>query len=416
MRRLILIFFVFLVLGTGLALVFRDNSGYVLVAFAGWQIETSLLFAAVVVLVALWLLLTLWRLVVAGALLPRNTRRWHQQRRAAKARRSLYAGLLKYAEARWDRAEREIRRMAEKHEAPGINYLLAAKAAQHQGHVQDRDRYLEQAAAGAGTSELAVLLTQAELQMQHNQGTEALATFARLFEIESEHPYMLALYGEQCARLNDYARLRMLAPDLYKYSSLDAKRVDGWVSAAWEDKFRQAGDDIDALNEAWKNVPKQIRQRPDVVAAYARCLHAAGAEEQTVKVIRDVLRRDWNASLALLFADVKAKDDTAQLKDAERWLKLHGEEPELLLVAGRLCLRNQLWGRARSYFEASLRNQPRPDALLELGRLFEEIDQPEEARKAYRQGLERQAQQQLSQQKHLPQKPAQQDRINAGAA
>ena len=44
MRRLILIFFVFLVLGTGLTLVFRDGSGYVLVSFAGWQLETSLLF------------------------------------------------------------------------------------------------------------------------------------------------------------------------------------------------------------------------------------------------------------------------------------------------------------------------------------------------------------------------------------
>src|SRR5699024_9852092 len=126
MRRLILIFFIFLVLGTGLTLVFRDGSGYVLVAFAGWQIETSLLFAAAVVLVGIWLLMTLWRLVVAGALLPRTTKRWSRNRRAAKARRSMYAGLLKYAEARWDRAEREIKRMAEKHEAPGINYLLAA--------------------------------------------------------------------------------------------------------------------------------------------------------------------------------------------------------------------------------------------------------------------------------------------------
>lgn len=392
MRRLILIFFVFLVLGTGLALVFRDNSGYLLVAFAGWQIETSLLFAAAVVLVGIWLLITLWRLVVAGALLPRRTRRWHRRRRADKARRSLYAGLLKYAEAHWDRAEREIKRMAEKHEAPGINYLLAAKAAQRQGHDQDRDRYLEKAAAADGASELAVLLTQAKLQMEHKQDAEALATFARLFELDSEHPYMLALYGEQCARLQDYAKLRMLAPDLYQYSSLDARQVDVWVSAAWEDKFRQVGDDVDALNEAWKNVPKQVRQRPGIIAAYARCLHDAKADDQAAKVVRDVLRRDWNAPLALLFGDIETKDAAVQLKDVERWLKQYGEKPELQLVAGRLCLRSRLWGRARSYLEASAKNHPQPRTLLELGRLFEEVDQPEEARNAYRHGLELQAQ------------------------
>lgn len=392
MRRLILIFFVFLVLGTGLALVFRDNSGYLLVAFAGWQIETSLLFAAAVVLVGIWVLITLWRLVVAGALLPRRTRRWHRRRRADKARRSLYVGLLKYAEAHWDRAEREIKRMAEKHEAPGINYLLAAKAAQRQGHDQDRDRYLEKAATADGASELAVLLTQAKLQMEHKQDAQALATFARLFELDSEHPYMLALYGEQCAHSQDYAKLRMLAPDLYQYSSLDARQVDVWVSAAWEDKFRQVGDDVDALNGAWKNVPKQVRQRPGIIAAYARCLHDAKADDQAAKVIRDVLRRDWNAPLALLFGDIETKDAAAQLKDVERWLKQHGEKPELQLVAGRLCLRSRLWGRARSYLEASAKNQPQPRTLLELGRLFEEVDQPEEARNAYRQGLELQAQ------------------------
>lgn len=392
MRRLILIFFVFLVLGTGLTLVFRDGSGYVLVAFAGWQIETSLLFAAAVVLVGIWVLITLWRLVVAGALLPRTTRRWNRHRRADKARRSMYAGLLKYAEARWDRAEREIKRMADKHEAPGINYLLAASAAQRQGHSQDRDQYLEQAASGAGTSELAVLLTQAQLQMEQGQGTEALATFARLYEIASEHPYMLALYGEQCARLQDYAKLRMLAPDLYKHSSLDAKRVDAWVSAAWADKFLQAGEDVDALNTAWKNVPKQVRQNPGVITAYARCLHAAGADEQAAKVIREVLRRDWNGPLALLFGELESSDDTALLKDAERWLKQHGEEPELLLLTGRLCMRNKLWGRARSNLEASLRSGSGPQAQLELGRLFEAMEQPDEALKAYRRGLEQQAQ------------------------
>src|SRR5699024_3609602 len=145
--------------------------------------------------------------------------------------------------------------------------------------------------AGAGTSELAVLLTKAQLQMDQGQGIDALATFARLYEIEPEHPYMLALYAEQCARMNDHATMRMLAPDLYKHASLDEERIDVWVSAAWEDKFRKAGTNVEALNEAWKNVPRQVRQRPGITVVYARCLHAAGADVQAAKIIRDVLRR-----------------------------------------------------------------------------------------------------------------------------
>lgn len=388
MVRLILIFFVFLVLGTGLTLVFRDDSGYVMVAYAGYQLETSLLFAAAVLLVAIWVLITLWRIVVAGVLLPRTTRRWYRRRRSDKARRSLYTGLLSYAEGRWAQAESEIKRLAERHEAPGINYLLAAHAAQWQTHSSDRDRYLEQAASKKGVSELAVMLAQARLQMKQGQDAEALASLERLRDIESQHPLVLELYAEQCVRMRDYAKLRQILPELYKYGTLAGERMNEMAVMAWENTFEQAGNDAEALKKAWNNVPKWLRRKSNVVAAYARHLHQVGADEQAAKLIRDVLKREWHPTLVLLFGDVKTSDEGGQLANVEHWLKQYGEEPELLLVAGRLCLRNRLWGRARSYLEASLRNQPDPEALLELGRLFEEIEQPDNARAAYRRGLE----------------------------
>lgn len=392
MRRLILIFFVFIILGVGVALVFRENSGYVLLAFGGWQVETSLLFAAVVVLVGIWLLLTLWRLIVAGALLPRATRHWRARRRARKARRSMYAGLLKYAEGRWARAESEMQRLAEQNEAPGVNYLYAAHAAQRQGHSQDRDSHLEKAASKKGASELAVLLTQAQLQIEQAQHTEALASLARLHEMAPQHPFVLELYGEQCVRGGDYAKLRVLVPALYKHSSLSKQRVDALVAEAWNDAFRRAGSDVQTLNDVWKKLPKQLRHNGAILGSYCRYLHAAEADEQAAKLIRGQLKHHWDAPLVLLFGNLKTNAAHTQLSDVEGWLKQYGEEPELLLVAGRLCLRNQLWGRARSYFEASLKKQSRPEALLELGRLFEEIEQPNEARTAYRRGLELQQQ------------------------
>src|SRR5690625_4005759 len=101
MRRLLLTFFLFVLLGFIVALVFRDHQGYVLIAFNGWQIETSLLFACAALLVGLWLLVTVWRLIVAGILLPRAVRQRLARRRARKARASLYNGLQRLAEGRW---------------------------------------------------------------------------------------------------------------------------------------------------------------------------------------------------------------------------------------------------------------------------------------------------------------------------
>jgi HemY protein len=389
MRRLLLVFCLFVIVGIVVSLVFRDQQGYLLLSFGGWQVETSLLFAVAVLLLGGWLLLMLWKLLVAGVLLPRSMRNRLAARRERKARRSHYDGLLWLIEGRWSRAERELTRLAGRHEAPGLNYLLAARAAQFQGHVSDRDRYLEMASSKKGASELAVLLTQAQLQIQQGQSAEAMASLARLYQMEPTHPQVLQLYSAQAANVGDYKKLRALVPALYKHGEMPTENIDRLAVDAWNDELthHQQNDAI-ALTTAWKRVPKRLRSKPGMVESYARLLKRAEADDQAADVIRDTLRHEWSASLVLLFGDLQCHDRTAQLATVEGWLKQYGEEPELLLVAGRLCLRNRLWGRARSYFEASQKNQSRPDALLELGRLFEEINEKEEARSAYRQGLE----------------------------
>lgn len=388
MRRLLLVFCTFLLLGVVLALVFRDEQGYLLVSFAGWQIETSLLFAIAALLVVLWVAITLWRLIVGGFLLPRRLRNKLANRRQRKARLSLYDGLLRLSEGRWSKAEDELKRLADNNEAPGLNYLNAARAAQHQGHVGDRDRYLEKAASKRGVSELAVLLTQAQLQIEQGQTADAMASLSRLYQMEPHHDVVLRLYAEQSHRAGDYEQLRTLTPALYKHSNMPHERIDQLAVEAWGDELTRHNTDSVALTTAWKRVPKRLRTQPDMIRRYVKALRVARADDSAADVIRGALKQEWNASLVLIFGDLKCSDRNAQLSTVDSWLKQYGEEPELLLVAGRLCLRNRLWGRARSYFEASQKNQSRPDALLELGRLFEEINEKDEARAAYRQGLE----------------------------
>lgn len=388
MRRFLLLIAISLLLGVGLALIFREHNGYLLVAFGDWRLETSLAFALAVLAAALVLGLVLWRLLVAGVLLPVTLRDWRARRRAHKARQSLYRGLQRLYEGRWAEAEAELVRLAEQHEAPSLNYLAAARAADRQRAPDRRDRYLEKAAARRGASELAVLLTQAELQMGRHQDAEALASLARLREIDAEHGHVLVLLAELCERLGDWSQLRELLEPLRRAGVMAEERWRELARAAWVDALAGNAGDADATTALWRQVPKPVRRDRRVLLAYVRRLAAAGAHDRAADQIRYALKRDWDPELALAFGELVCEDRTAQLATVEGWLKRYGDQPELLLVAGRLCLRNRLWGRARSYFESSLRGASRPEALLELGRLFEEIDLDEEARRAYRQGLE----------------------------
>ena len=50
-------------------------------------------------------------------------------------------------------------------------------------------------------------------------------------------------------------------------------------------------------------------------------------------------------------------------------------------------MRNELWGKARQYFEQSLNFQPRGETCAELARLLAALGEHEASTKYYQQGL-----------------------------
>jgi HemY protein len=84
---------------------------------------------------------------------------------------------------------------------------------------------------------------------------------------------------------------------------------------------------------------------------------------------------------------VEGPDSTKQLKRAEGWLARHPDDADLLLAAARLCLRNELWGKARSYLETVISLRPTPEAYQVYGRLLNRLGDTDAAAEAYRSGL-----------------------------
>ena len=121
----------------------------------------------------------------------------------------------------------------------------------------------------------------------------------------------------------------------------------------------------------------------------ARCLSALGEEDEAANVIRKTLKKTYDRDMVMIFGRLAPRDDNSQLADVEAWIEKHGEQPELMLVAGRLCLARKLWGRARHYLDSEAAARVGPQAALELGRLQERLDDAEGARKSYRRGLEK---------------------------
>ena len=78
----------------------------------------------------------------------------------------------------------------------------------------------------------------------------------------------------------------------------------------------------------------------------------------------------------------------ARMERGERWLLEHERDAQLLATLGRLCAQAELWGKARSFLEASLSFEEVRTAHLDLARLAERIGQPAEAQRHYRRAAE----------------------------
>jgi HemY protein len=77
-----------------------------------------------------------------------------------------------------------------------------------------------------------------------------------------------------------------------------------------------------------------------------------------------------------------------QIERAESWLREHRADGALLLALGRLCARQELWGKAQSYLEAAISVEPTYAGHLELARLHEKLGNADAARRHERESLQ----------------------------
>ncbi len=104
-------------------------------------------------------------------------------------------------------------------------------------------------------------------------------------------------------------------------------------------------------------------------------------------ILRKTLQKSWDDSLAIRYGLLKPVDAGRQLLHAEGWLKERPGNGCLMLTLGRLALRNELWGKARDYFDSSLKIQATPEACAELARLLAHLNEHEASVQYYQQGL-----------------------------
>lgn len=374
-------------LAVGLSLAARFNDGYVLVVLPPWRMEVSLNLVIVALVGGFALLYGVLRGIALTLSLPARVREFRQKRAQEKASRTFEESLRLLFEGRFGHA---LKKAAEAHaagQAPGLAALIAARAAQRMRESGKQEAWLDRATLDDSRTQVARLMLEAEMQIDGRRFDEAVATLSRLQQVAGRHIAALRLELRAQQGAGNWDEVLRIARQLEKRDALAPEVAREVKLKAHQANVVQRSGEISSLRAYLGKIPAS-ETGPRLAYAIAEAFIAQGACDDACNVIEAQLEREWDSALVRLYSRTGCCENLPRIAQAEAWLTAHPRDAGLLLTLGRLCFAEQLWGKAQSYFEASLSvaqsAEHSRDAHLELARLADKLERTDEANRHYR--------------------------------
>lgn len=387
--RLLLLGLLALLLAVAIGSIAGSDTGYVMMTISGWKIQTSATLFVIIIFLSFIACYFIVRSTIRFFTMPNEIKKWRLHRNQRRAEKYLTQGLIHMTEGRWKKAEHDFCKAAPYSRAPHVNYLYAARAAQESHSVDRRDEYLRLAYHHNPDADMAVGITQAELQLSQDQTEQALATLKHLQHKQPEQIQVKQLLLDTYTGLNDWQSVLKLIPAIEKTSLYSREQIQAKQLEAYAGLLKEAGslNSKEKLNTVWSGIPRKLQQHFYLMEVYITERLKFDDTTDCELLLRSALKRQWDNMLVRLFGLVIGNDAGKQLAVAESWLQNHARDAVLLLTLGRLCMRNKLWGKARDYLQESINVKAIPEAYYEFAKLHEHEGNNEEAAKCYEMGL-----------------------------
>ena len=375
-------------IAVGIALFARHSTGYVVIVAAPYRIELSLNLLIFLVLAGYLAFYTLARLVSTLVGIPERVRAYRAERARGKLRQALNDALLAFFQGRYASAEKSAAAALVGEETKGVAAIIAARSAHELGRFSEREQFLDQAKGAAPEVDQARLTTLADLLVSQERYDEALAVLNDLSARDSRNLRLLRLKLQAELATRNWDEVLATVAALAKLGGIGPAEAASARRAAHLGNLNRKAQDAAALSAYWKQLPFETRVDPAVAASAARFHLALGGNAEAQAILEQALEREWNPGLVALYGESAGGNALPQIERAEKWLRGHARDPALLLALGKLCLRQELWGKAQSYIEASLALEPTHDGHMTLAALMERIGRHQEAVQQFRRSAE----------------------------
>jgi HemY protein len=369
--RNLLFWLVLALVGALVAQMVLQDPGEVLVRFRGQDYRSTVVGAALIVLLAFFALWLLWLVVT----LP--FRGWRGfKRRQMRAR--LTDGLAALQQGHWTRAEKLLELAAERDEVAAVARVGAARAADARGDAAAAARQLD---ALTERHPIAGAIARAERALTAGDAATAL-TVLDTPAAQPLPPRGLLLRAEALAALGRAHEAYGMLGALRQQQAVPGPALDG-LQARWAAASLIESPDANALADRWDALPKPLQADPAVVGAYADRASDLRWDEAAARNIEQALSTQWDERLVERYGRLPTTAPDTRRAQLERWLQAHPESPATLLALARL----QPWPIAEATLHRAVAQGGGARGWEALADGYVAAGDPESARLAYANAL-----------------------------
>lgn len=369
-----------------------SNQGTVTLFLAPLRVDVSLNLAILAVLLVVVLVVVAQKALEALLSLPRQAQRWRVQQKERAAHAALLDAIGHFMAGRFLRARKAAESVLVKEvhlhdagveldHAVSLRSLAHIMAAEASHALQDKDRrqhHLAQAVVHAQQAQSAERQTLTEgVQLRAARwlldDRDAQGSLERLKELPpAAGRRMVAMRLQlKAARLAGQPEKALeTAVLLAKHGAFSRDASESLVARLILERIASTHD-TQALERMWQKMTPKQRLMPDVAAEAAlRWLHLGGAPlvaRQWLQVVAlpifsgqlhgpSVQSLRFVQALDVSLLDVHAADAREWLSRIESAQQSQPREPHLQYLAGMLCLRHRLWGKAQSLLSQAVKN------------------------------------------------------------
>jgi HemY protein len=365
------------------ALLASNNVGTVAIFWTPYRVDVSLnlvLFALVMILLTLH-----WaqRALTALFELPRQAKRWRLQQKERAAHGALLDALAQFMEGRFLRARKsaELVLIREKSLSDGgeilehagalrcVAHILAAESAHALHDKATRQSHLDQAllepASGFASLRQSLIegsmLRAARWALDDRDASESLLWLDRLPLGVSRRTLAMRLRLKAARLAGESSQALDTALLLIKHRAFASEAAESMIRSLVFDLIAKTHE-LGQMQRLWARLGEAQRQTPDLAIQAAQHWLSLKGEPEVVRAWLKPIWVRWQASpqglskaQQLKLTQAFERSFTGQDTSEEReWLALiessqksNPREPLLQFLAGRLCQKRQLWGKAQ---------------------------------------------------------------------